>query len=109
MIFISSSVSSNYDHNKKDTFETYVKQFPFDNTAKGQMESTVKLKNRMANWEKSTDALVDAHRNLQMIQPPTGWYTPRLNFRVFVKGVIVVVFVFYQIRIIFFFYYLFQA
>lgn len=44
MIFISSSVSSNYDHNKKDTFETYVKQFPFDNTAKGQMEGTVKLK-----------------------------------------------------------------
>lgn len=52
MIFISSSVSSNYDHNKKDTFETYVKQFPFDNTAKGQMEGTVKLKNKMENGEK---------------------------------------------------------
>lgn len=97
MIFICSSVSSNYDHNKKDTFETYVKQLSFDYTAKGQMKGTVKLKNKMENGEKSTDALLDAHRNLQMIQPP------RLNFRVFVKGVIVVVFVFFQIRIIFFF------
>lgn len=75
MIYISSSVSSNYNHNKKDTFETYVKQFP----AKGQMEGTVKLKNKMENGEKSTDALLDAPRNLQMIEPPTGWYTPRLN------------------------------
>lgn len=107
MIFISSSVSSNYDHNKKDTFETYEKQFPFDNTAKGQMEGTVKLKNKMKNGEKSTDALLDAHRNLKIFQPPTGWYTPRLNFRVFVKGAIVVVFVFFQIRRIFFFYDLF--
>lgn len=107
MIFISSSVSSNYDHNKKDTFETYEKQFPFDNTAKGQMEGIVKLKNKMKNGEKSTDALLDAHRNLKIFQPPTGWYTPRLNFRVFVKGVIVVVFVFFQIRRIFFFYDLF--
>lgn len=107
MIFISSSVSSNYDHNKKDTFETYVKQFPFDNTAKGQMEGTVKLKNKMENGEKSTDALFDAHRNLKIFQPPTGWYTQRLNFRVFVKGVIVVVFVSFQNRRIFFFYDLF--
>lgn len=82
MIFISSSVTSNYDHNKKNTFETYVKQFPFDNTAKGQMEGTVKLKNIMENGEKSTDAILDAYKNLEMIQPPTGWYTPRLNFRV---------------------------
>lgn len=37
MTFISSSVSSNYNCNKKDTFETYVKQFPFDNIAKEQM------------------------------------------------------------------------
>lgn len=73
------------------------------------MEGTVKLKNKMENGEKSTDAVLDAHRNLQMIQPPTGWYTPRLNFRVFVKGVIVVGFVFFQIRIIFFFYDLFQT
>lgn len=57
----------------------------------------------MKNGEKSTDALLDAHRNLKIFQPPTGWYTPRLNFRVFVKGVIVVVFVFFQIRRIFFF------
>lgn len=57
----------------------------------------------MKNGEKSTDALLDAHRNLKIFQPPTGWYTPRSNFRVFVKGVIVVVFVFFQIRRIFFF------
>lgn len=73
------------------------------------MEGTVKLKNIMENGEKSTDAVLDAHKNLEMIQPPTGWYTPRLNFRVFVKGVIVVGFVFFQIRIIFFFYDLFQT
>lgn len=63
------------------------------------MDGTVKLKYKMENGEKSTDALLDAHGNLQMIQPPTGWYTPRLNFRIYVKGVTVVVFVFFQIRI----------
>lgn len=41
----------------------------------------------MKNEEKSTDALLDGHRNLQLIQPPIGGYTPRLNFRVDVKGV----------------------
>lgn len=73
------------------------------------MEGTVKLKNKMENEDKSTDALLDAHGNLQIIQLPTGWYTPRLNFRVILKGVIVVVFVFFQIRIISFFYDLFQT
>eukprot|EP00105_Crassostrea_gigas_P037267 XP_019921415.1 PREDICTED: uncharacterized protein LOC105325036 isoform X9 [Crassostrea gigas] len=37
----------------------------------GQMEGTVKLKNKMENGEKSTDALFDAHRNLKIFQPPT--------------------------------------
>lgn len=46
------------------------------------MEGTVKLKNIMENGEKSTDAILDAYKNLEVIQPPTGWYTPRLNFRV---------------------------
>lgn len=48
----------------------------------------------MKNEEKSTDALLDGHRNLQLIQPPIGVYTPRLNFRVDVKGVTVEYFVF---------------
>lgn len=48
----------------------------------------------MKNEEKSTDALLDGHRNLQLIQPPIGVYTPRWNFRVDVKGVTVEYFVF---------------
>lgn len=44
--------------------------------------------------------LRDAHRNLQLIQPPIGGYTPK--FRVDVKDVLVVDFVFCQIRIKYF-------